>query len=98
MFKLYSFDKPSILGNCWPAKSWRSRSHSLESTVLQSIARAFPCNALLHKWGMVSSAAFALCGASAETKQSHIQCLYPALKDASILAHHDLAQRLWKGI
>ncbi len=51
--------------------------------VLQSIAEASPCNALLHKWDMVSSAACALCGALAET-HSHIRCLCPALKDASI--------------
>ena len=70
---------------------------SAKEQVLQSIAGAFPCNALLHKWGMVSSAACALCEAQAET-QSHIQCLCPALKDASIRAHHTLAQRLWKGI
>ena len=65
--------------------------------VLQSIAGAFPCNALLHKWGMVSSAVCALCGAPAET-QSRIQCLCPVLKDARIRAHHNLAHRLWKGI
>jgi hypothetical protein len=60
---------------------------SAKKQVLQLIAGAFPCNSLLHKWGMVSSAACALCGALAET-QSHIQCLCPALKDASIQAHH----------
>ena len=38
-----------------------------------------------------------LCGAPAET-QSHIQCLCPALKDACIRAHHNLAHRLWEGI
>ena len=65
--------------------------------LLQSIAGAFPCNALLHKWGMVSSAACALCGAPAET-QSHIQCLCPAPKDSRMQAHHNLAHRLWKGI
>ncbi len=65
--------------------------------VLQSITGVSPCNALLHKWGMVSSAACALCGAQAET-QSHIQFLCPALKDASILVHHNLAHWLWKGI
>ena len=65
--------------------------------VLQSIAGAFPGNSLLHEWGVIASAACALCGAPAET-QSHIQCLCPALKDASIRAHHNLAHRLWKGI
>jgi hypothetical protein len=65
--------------------------------VLQSIAGAFPCNAVLHKWGIVASAACALCGHPAET-QSHIQCLCPALKEARIRAHHNMAHRLWKGI
>ncbi len=52
----------------------------------------------LPKWDMVASAACALCGAPAET-QSHIQCLCPVLKDASILAHYnDIAHRLWRGI
>ena len=65
--------------------------------VLQSIAGAFPCNAVLHKWGIVPSAACALCGHPAET-QSHIQCLCPALKEARIRAHHNMAHRLWEGI
>jgi ribonuclease HI len=65
--------------------------------VLQSIAGAFPCNAVLHKWGIVPSAACALCGHPAET-QSHIQCLCPALKEARIRAHHNMAHRLWAGI
>ena len=65
--------------------------------VLQSIAGAFPCNAVLHKWGIVPSAACALCGHPAET-QSHIQCLCPALKEARVRAHHNMAHRLWKGI
>jgi ribonuclease HI len=65
--------------------------------VLQSIAGAFPCNAVLHKWGIVPSAACALCGHPAET-QSHIQCLCPALKEARIRAHHNMAHRLWDGI
>ena len=57
--------------------------------VLQSIAGSFPCNAVLHKWNIVPSAACALCGHPAET-QSHIQCLCPALKQARIRAHHNL--------
>ena len=65
--------------------------------VLQSIAGAFPCNALLHKWGKLPSPACALCGHPAET-QSHIQCLCPALKEARIRAHHNMAHRLWRGI
>jgi hypothetical protein len=54
---------------------------------------------VLHKWGVVPSAACALCRHLAET-QSHIQCLCPALKDSEALiwAHHNLAQPLWKGI
>jgi hypothetical protein len=47
--------------------------------VLQSIAGSFPCNAVLHKWNIVPLAACTLCGHPAET-QSHIQCLWPALK------------------
>ena len=61
--------------------------------VLQSIAGSFPCNAVLHKWGIVPSAACALCGDPTET-QSHIQCLCPALQDARIRAHHNLAHLL----
>jgi hypothetical protein len=45
----------------------------------------------------VPSAACALCGHPAET-QSHIQCLCPALKEARIRAHHNMAHRLWAGI
>jgi hypothetical protein len=56
--------------------------------VFQSIAGAFSCNAVLHKWGIVPSAACALCGHPAET-QSHIQCLCPALKEARIRAQHN---------
>ncbi len=52
---------------------------------------------MLHKWGIVPSAACALCCHPAET-QRHIQCLCPALKEARILAHHNLVHRLWKGI
>ena len=65
--------------------------------VLQSIAGALLCNAVLHKWGVVPSAACALCCHPAGT-QSHIQCLCPALKEAILWAHHNMAQRLWKGI
>ena len=65
--------------------------------ILQSIASAFPGNAVLSKWGVVPSAACRLCGHHAET-QGHIQCFCPALREARIRAHHDLAQRLWKGI
>ncbi len=50
---------------------------------------------MLYKWGKLPSAACALCFHPAET-QSHIQCLRPALKEAWILAHHNMAHRLWK--
>ncbi len=54
---------------------------------------------MLHKWGIVPSAACPLCGHPAKTvTQSHIQCLCPALKEARIRAHHNMAHRLWKGI
>jgi hypothetical protein len=73
------------------------RISTAKKRVMQSIAGQFPCNAVLHKWGKVPSAACTLCGHHAET-QSHIQCLCPALKEARIRAHHNIAQRLWKGI
>jgi hypothetical protein len=74
---------------------------TVKKQVLQSIAGAFPCNAVLHKLGVVPSAACAPCCHPAET-QSHVQCLCPGtvplLKEAWILAHHSMAQWLWKGI
>ncbi len=66
--------------------------HSKETSApdcLQSIAGAFPCKAVLHKC--------AVCSHPAEP-QSHVQCSCPVLKEARIRAHHNLAQRLWKGI
>ncbi len=45
----------------------------------------------------ILSCMYSLCGSPAEM-QSHIQYLWPALKDARIWAHHNLAHRLWKGI
>jgi hypothetical protein len=45
----------------------------------------------------VGRRACALCSHPAET-QSHIHCLCPALKEALIQAHHNMPQRLWKGI
>jgi hypothetical protein len=65
--------------------------------VLQSIAGAVPCNTVLHKWGIAPSPACALCCHPAET-QSHVQCSCPALHEARIRAHHNIAQGLWKGI
>ena len=65
--------------------------------IIQTLANVFPCNATLHKWGIVPSAACALCGCPAET-QCHVQCWCPALQEARIKAHHSLAQRLWREI
>ena len=65
--------------------------------IIQTLANVFPCNAMLHKWGIVPSAACALCGCPVET-QSHVQCWCPALQEARIKAHHSLAQRLWREI
>ncbi len=73
------------------------RISTAKKQVLQSMAGAFPCNAVLYKWGIAPSAACSLCCHPAET-QSHVQCLCPALKEARIWAHHNLAQRLWEGI
>jgi hypothetical protein len=72
------------------------RISTAKNRVLQSMAGAFPSNAVLHKWGIAPSAACSLCGHPAETQ--HVQCLCLALKEARIRAHHNLAQRLWKGI
>ncbi len=73
------------------------RVSTTKKQVLQSIAGAFPCNVVLHKWGIAPSPACAHCGHPAET-QSHVQCSCLVLKEAMIRAHHNLAQRLWKGI
>jgi hypothetical protein len=73
------------------------RISAAKNQVLQSMAGAFPCNVVLHKWGIAPSAACALCCHSAET-QNHVQCLCPVLKEARIRAHHNLAQRLCKDI
>ena len=70
---------------------------SKKRQVIRSIAGAFPCNALLAKWYPNRSAACVLCGHATET-QSHIQCICPALKEARIRAHHNLANTLWDGI
>jgi hypothetical protein len=48
------------------------RVSTAKKQVLQSIAGAFPCNAVLHKWGIAPSQACALCFHQAET-QSHVQ-------------------------
>jgi hypothetical protein len=78
------------------------RVSTTKKQVLQSRAGAFPCNAVLHKWGIAPSPACALCGHPAET-QSRVKCSEscPVIKEARIRTHHkihNLAQRLWKGI
>jgi len=73
-------------------------TNSAKRQVIRSIAGAFPCNALLAKWYPTTrSAACELCGHAAET-QSHIQCICPALQEARIRAHHNLAEALWASI
>ncbi len=73
------------------------RISTAKKQVLHSIAGAFPGNAVLHKWRIISSPACILCGHPAET-QKHIQCQCPALKEARIRAHHNIAKRPWQGI
>ena len=73
------------------------RISAAKKQILQSIAGAFPGNAVLYKWRIAPSPACTLCGHPAET-QSHIQCLCPALQEARIKAHHNIAKRLWQGI
>jgi hypothetical protein len=65
--------------------------------VLQAVGNTFPCQAVLFRWQKAQSAACLLCGHPAETV-AHIQCLCPALKDASIRAHHNLAGMLWQRV
>lgn len=65
--------------------------------ILQTIAGTFPCNDLLHKWGIREDAKCMLCDQVPET-QTHIQCLCPALRGARIRAHHSIARTIWKGI
>ena len=55
------------------------RISTAKKQVLQSIAGAFPGNAVLYQWRIVQSAACALCGHPTEA-QSHIQCSCPALR------------------
>ena len=50
--------------------------------VLQTIAGAFPGNALLCRWKLRNTATCDLCSCPAET-QAHIQCVCPALKARS---------------
>ncbi len=59
------------------------RTNAAKRRVLQSLAGAFPCNALLHRWKLLASGSCDLCACPAET-QAHIQCVCPALKRAHI--------------
>ena len=58
--------------------------------ILQTLAGAFPGNAILCRWKLRPTASCDLCACPAET-QAHIQCVCPALKGARIAAHHTLA-------
>jgi hypothetical protein len=73
------------------------RTDAAKRRVLQTLAGAFPGNALLFKWKIRTSGACDLCGAPAET-QAHIQCVCVALKGARISAHHNLAGMVFSAI
>lgn len=66
------------------------KTDSAKRRVLQTIAGAFPGNALLYRWKLRPTATCDLCACPAET-QAHIQCVCPCLKGARIAAHHTLA-------
>ncbi len=85
----------STLGKALGAMKFSTATRKKQ--VPQSIAGAFPCDAVLPKRGVAPSAACALCSHPAET-QSHIQGLCPGLQEARIRAHRSMAQRLWKGM
>jgi len=69
----------------------------MKRRVLQAVGNTFPCQAVLFRWQKAQSAACLLCGHPVETV-AHIQCLCPALKDARIRAHHNLAGMLWQRV
>ncbi len=73
------------------------RTDAAKRRVLQTLAGAFPGNALLFKWKIRPSGACDLCGAPAET-QAHIQCVCVVLKGARISAHHNLAGMVFSAI
>ena len=73
------------------------RIDAAKRRVLQTLASAFPGNALLYKWKIQTSGTCDLCGAPAET-QAHIQCVCVALKGARISAHHNLAGMVFSAI
>ena len=66
------------------------KTDSSKRRVLQTLAGAFPGNALLCRWKLRATATCDLCACPAET-QAHIQCVCTALKGARIAAHHTLA-------
>ena len=66
------------------------KNDSAKRRILQTLAGAFPGNALLCRWTLRATATCELCACPAET-QAHIQCVCPALKGARIAAHHTLA-------
>ena len=66
------------------------KNDSAKRRILQTLAGAFPGNALLCRWKLRATATCDLCACPAET-QAHIQCVCPALKGARIAAHHTLA-------
>ena len=73
------------------------RADTAKRRVLQTLAGAFPGNALLYKWKLRSSGSCDLCCAPAET-QAHIQCVCVALKGARISTHHNLADIVFASI
>ena len=63
--------------------------------IMQTIARVFPCQALLQRWGKAASPQCLVCrGGGAETI-SHIQNWCPELKEAHIAAYHALVAMIF---
>ena len=65
------------------------RNGAQKRRLFQTVAGMFPCRDLLFKQGKSLSQCL-LCGGQSETV-AHIQCWCPALRDASIAAHHAIA-------
>jgi hypothetical protein len=64
--------------------------------VPQSMAGAFPCNVVLHKW--VRCPQLPTLSTSILQRLRATSSVCPALKVARIRGHHNLVQLLWKGI